>query len=87
MKGSIIEARASKVFLCIGSKDGATVGQELDVFRVAIFLNPSDVMPLTFKREKSGKMRITQIVDEHFAEAVIISGTAGVNSIVELTDH
>ena len=33
MKGSIIEASNSDVYLCIGSKDGASVGQELDAIR------------------------------------------------------
>ena len=34
MKGSIIEASDSDVYLCIGSKDGYTVDQELDVYKV-----------------------------------------------------
>ena len=34
MKGSIIEITDTGVYLCIGSKDGASVGQELDVYKI-----------------------------------------------------
>ncbi|MBA4418053.1 MAG: hypothetical protein C0392_09110 [Syntrophus sp. (in: bacteria)] len=84
MKGHVIETTATKVYLCIGSKDGANVGQELDVYRVAVIPDPSNVSPRTFKRELTGKVRITAVVDEHFAEAVIVSGSAQVPSLVEL---
>src|SRR4030067_3731241 len=46
MKGSIIETSDSEVYLCIGSKDGASVGQELDVYKIV--KTPSKVTP--FKR-------------------------------------
>ena len=81
MKGSIIEASNSDVYLCIGSKDGASVGQELDVYKV---VRVTRARP-TFKRVHSGKIRITEIVDEHFAKATVISGKAEKDDIVELT--
>jgi len=81
IKGSIIEASDSEVYLCIGSKDGASVGQELDVYK--IIKTKSKVTP--FKRVHTGKVKITEIVDEHFAKATVISGKAEKNDIVELT--
>ena len=81
MKGSIIETSNSDVYLCIGSKDGASVGQELDVYKIV--KTTSKVTP--FKREHTGKVKITEIVDEHFAKATVISGKAEKNDIVELT--
>lgn len=83
MKGSIIEAYDSEVYLCIGSKDGASVGQELDVYK--IIKTKSKGTP--FKRVLTGKVKITQIVDEHFAKATVISGKAEKDDIVELTTH
>ena len=80
MKGSIIEASGSEVYLCIGSKDGASVGQELDVYKIV--KTTSKVTP--FKREHTGKVKITEIVDEHFAKATVISAKAEKNDIVEL---
>lgn len=89
MKGSIIETSDSEVYLCIGKKDGASVGQELNVYKIITFALPPpkpDPTIRRFKREYTGKVRITGIVDEHFARAIIISGSADKHSIVELPD-
>ena len=80
MKGSIIEASGSDVYLCIGSKDGASVGQELDVYKILQRRSKATV----FRREHTGKVKITEIIDEHFAKATVISGKAEKNDIVEL---
>jgi hypothetical protein len=81
MKGSIIEASDSDVYLCIGSKDGASVGQELDVYKI---VRGTRVKP-PFSRVLTGKVKITEIIDEHFAKATVISGKAEKNDIVELS--
>ena len=80
MKGSIIEGSDSEVYLCIGSRDGASVGQELDVYKVI----PGMKATRTFRQQYTGKVKITEIIDEHFAKATIISGKAEKNDIVEL---
>ncbi len=80
MKGSIVDTSDSDVYLCIGSEDGATVGQELDVYRI---IRITRARP-TFERQHIGKIKITEIVDEHFAKATVISGKAEKNDIVEL---
>jgi hypothetical protein len=81
MRGNIIETSDSGVYLCIGKKDGASVGQELHVYKVTYTGQPK---ALSFKREKTGKAKIVEIIDEHFAIAVVVSGTAVKNNIVEL---
>jgi hypothetical protein len=81
MKGSIIETSDSDVYLCIGSRDGAAVGQELDDYEIL----QTKPQPTFFRREYTGKVRITEIIDEHFAKATVISGKAEKNDIVELT--
>ncbi len=81
MKGSVIHTTDGGVYLCIGKHDGATVGQELDVYRIIFTGQPKTP---AFKREKIGKVKITEIVDDHFASATIISGAAGIHDIVEL---
>lgn len=80
MKGSIIETSDSEVYLCIGSRDGASVGQELDVYK--IIQRQSKATP--FRRIQTGKVKINEIVDEHFAKATVISGKAEKYDIVEL---
>ena len=81
MKGSIIHTTDDYVYLCVGSSDGASVGQELDVYKITF---PTAKKQAT--RVKTGKVKITEIVDEHFAKAKIISGKAKKNDIVELTN-
>jgi len=81
MKGSIIEASDSEVYLCIGSKDGASVGQELDVYKI-ITTKPKATL---FRRVHTGRVKITEIVNEHFAKATVISGKAEKNDIVEMS--
>ncbi|MEI8172696.1 MAG: hypothetical protein WCH07_04330 [Deltaproteobacteria bacterium] len=82
MKGSIIETSDTGVYLCIGKKDGASVGQELDVYRITTTSGAKGIP--AFKRELTGKIKIAEIMDEHFAKAAVISGTAEKHSIVEL---
>ena len=82
MKGSIIEASDSEVYLCIGSKDGARVGQKLDVYRIIY----SGFRGKPFEQVLTGKVKITEIIDEHFAKAIVISGEAKKDDIVELAD-
>jgi len=84
MKGSIIETNDSDIYLCIGSSDGAEVGQELDVYKITFTGQPKNP---SFKRENIGKVKITEIVDEHFAKAKVISGKAEKNDTVELIAH
>ncbi len=81
MKGSIVDASDSDICLCIGSQDGASVGQELDVYKV---IRVTRARP-TFRREYAGKVKIAEIIDEHFAKATVISGKAEKDDIVELT--
>jgi hypothetical protein len=81
MKGSIIHTTDDSVYLCVGSRDGAKVGQELDVYKMN-FSTPKKAGT----RKKTGKVKITEIVDEHFATATVISGKAEKNDIVELSN-
>jgi hypothetical protein len=83
MKGSIIHTTNDGVYLCIGRKDGASVGQELDVYKITFTGGPKAP---SFKRDKIGKVKITEIIDEHFATATVISGKAEKNDVVELAN-
>ncbi len=84
MKGSIVEVSDGSVYLCIGTHDGAAKGQELDVVRVSRASGGGPKAPPTFKRQTVGRVRIDEVVDEHFARATVISGSAEKGDIVEL---
>jgi hypothetical protein len=84
MRGTVLESANGKIYLCVGTSDGAKAGQELTVLR---FVNTGGLSPKggpMFKREEVGTVKIIEIVDEHMANATIISGEAKVNDLVEL---
>lgn len=85
MRGQILDVTDGEAYLCIGSADGAQVGQELTVYR---FTRAAPTLlkggSPAFQREPTGTVRITEIVNEHFARARVLTGRAEVNSVVEL---
>ena len=87
MRGTVLESTDGKIYLCVGTSDGAKAGQELTVVRFVKTETESPGLkgqhPM-FKREEVGKVKILEIVDEHMANAKIVSGEAKVNDIVEL---
>jgi hypothetical protein len=85
MRGQILESSNGEVYLCIGTEDGASVGQRGDVYKFEREKSPplGDKSGLVFVKEKTGTVKITEVID-HYAKAVVISGTAKENSIVEL---
>jgi hypothetical protein len=84
MRGQILEVSGDTAYLCIGSADGAQPGQELTVYRFVRTGSLSPKSSLRYKREKTGKIRIIEVVDEHMANARIISGEAKEHYVVEL---
>ena len=84
MAGSIIESSADGVYICIGSPDGARVGQTLEVVRITRTHGPKQ--SIRFKREKVGTVRVDAIVDEHFAQATVTSGRAKKGDVVRSAD-
>ena len=63
MKGSIIEIQDSDIYLCIGKRDGASVGQDLNVYKmVATSTNPKVPM---FRREYTGKVNLSNAKQLH----------------------
>jgi hypothetical protein len=87
MRGQILEIAGDSAYLCIGSHDGAKVGQEYTVYR---FVRSPSVIPASrpqipyYRREEIGKIKITEIVDEHMATAKVLSGEVAANDVVEL---
>jgi hypothetical protein len=85
MRGQILEVTGDMVYLCIGSSEGAQVGQEYAVVKFIKVPNPNSKSPWPyFNREEAGVVKITEIVDEHMARAKIVSGVAKENYMVEL---
>ncbi len=85
MRGSIVAEDASGKVVCIGSDDGATVGQVLDVYRTIIHPNPGGKgAGPTYHRERTGHVRIDHVYDTHFAHVSVVDGAPALHNIVEL---
>ena len=74
MKGVVIQATASEIYLCIGTADGAEVGEEYDVVRVSHSMTSHPRRKPSFKRKAVGRVRIEEIVETHYARARVLSG-------------
>ena len=88
MKGQILEITNNSAYLCIGSKDGAEVGDQFAVYKFTRAVNPDstyDVHP-SYKREQVGRIKITEIVDEHMAKAHVLTGEVHPGYLVELEE-
>jgi hypothetical protein len=86
MRGQVLEVNGDSAYLCIGSHDGAQVGQEFTVYRFVKVPNPYSRpgAQYSFKREETGRIKITVIVDEHMATAKVVRGEVKENDVVEL---
>ena len=84
MRGSIVAEDATGKVVCIGSDDGATVGQILDAYRVVQNPGPYKGPGPNVRRERSGHVRIDHVFDAHFAHVSVVDGAPAVHDIVEL---
>lgn len=84
MKGSVVSATGNEGVICIGSKDGATVGQILKTYKAT---GSSSDKTSRFVKNAVGSVKITEIVDEHFAKVTSVSGKIEVGTIVEVESH
>ncbi len=84
MQGQVLEVKDKTVTICIGSRDGAEVGQVLQVIRHEPGpYSPKRTIP-NFTRKNIGSVRIATIFDDHYSVAEIIGGELKVNDTVEL---
>lgn len=84
MRGQVLESTSAGVYLCIGSADGAAVGQEYKVYKFQKMPVSAKSAQPNYKKEETGSVKITDIVDEHYAKAKVLSGDVKENYIVEL---
>lgn len=82
MRGSVVEVTNGKPTICVGKADGAKVGQTHDVIRMTTLAGARG--GFGFRRDDVGQIRITAIVDDHFAFATVVQGDIAKHDIVEL---
>ncbi len=84
MRGQVVEVSGSEAVVCVGSSDGARVSQQLTAYKMVAKNTGGPKTPTRWEKTKVGTVRIVQVVDEHFANAQVISGDVQVNNVVEL---
>jgi hypothetical protein len=86
MAGSVIEASADGIYLCIGTADGAKPGQVLNVVRLTRDRRVNPKQGVRIHREKVGTVKVDAIVDQHFAQATVLDGKVEKGDIARLGD-
>lgn len=85
MRGQVLAVDDGVASVCIGTRDGAKVGQVLSVEHVTIKPAPSPKSGSpTFSRSNAGQIKIIELFDEHYARAQVVAGNPAVNDVVEL---
>jgi hypothetical protein len=87
MKGDLLEVGDDGIFLCIGKRDGATAGQQIDVFRYTRDKSVNPKQGVRFARERVGRIEVTEVVDVHYARAKAIEGKLKVGDSAELEEN
>lgn len=81
MKGSVISATGNEGVICIGSKDGAEVGQVWNTVRIE---TQGTGKTSKFIWVPSGSVKIVEIIDEHFAKVSVVDGKLEKGYVAEL---
>lgn len=84
MRGQILAMDDTVATVCVGTHDGARVGQVLAVQHYTVKYNVGFKGANSVTRTDIGQMRISDLFDEHYAHAVVVSGHAAVNDMVGL---
>ena len=86
MKGQVIKVNSdNSLVVCVGTNDGAKVGQVLDAYRYVVRHSVEEGRD-QFLRNELGKVSIQEIVNEHYAIAKVINGSVQINDMVQLVE-
>lgn len=80
MRGQVLEVHDGTAYLCLGTEQGAQVGQ---VFTVRRYVRTGGPRGGGYRVDLVGKVKITE-VESHMANAKIVSGDVRANDIVDL---
>lgn len=83
MRGQVISTDNDSIVVCIGTSDGAEVGQVLNAYR-NVMNDDNDEGADFFMQIEIGQVRINEIVDEHFAKVSILKGDIKKHDMVQL---
>lgn len=83
MRGSVLEVSDGNAYVCLGTEQGAKVGQEFMVYRYVKTVQPPKGQPPQYRVETVGRVKIIE-TDSHMANAAILNGDVKANDVVQL---
>lgn len=83
MRGAILDVSEGMASLCIGTEQGAKIGQEFTVYRYIRTVTSPKSHQTSYRVETVGRVQITN-TESHMANAKILTGDVKENDVVEL---
>lgn len=77
MRGTVVQLSGQEATICVGKEDGAVIGQTLQVRRIV-------GSPKALRLAEIGEVRITSVINDHFATATVLRGDVKKNDLVEI---
>ena len=85
MRGSVLDVSDGTAYVCLGTDQGAKVGQEFTVYRYVKTAAPAPKgQQPQYKVETVGRVKITA-TESHMAHAKILNGDVKEKDVVELS--
>lgn len=82
MSGQVVSTD-SGVTVCVGEANGAEVGQILTAYRIIDTGNIAEGDE-TFSKVDIGKVKISKLIDDHFAKVIVLNGDIKKFDMVQL---
>tara|TARA_R110002012_G_scaffold247657_2_gene423322 strand:- start:791 stop:1141 length:351 start_codon:yes stop_codon:yes gene_type:complete len=83
MRGQVISVTDGDIYVCVGLDDGAQVGQILESYSY-VMNDDNDEGADFFKKQKTGQVRVEELVDDHFAKVSVLEGVVKKHDLVSL---
>lgn len=85
MSGVVADVTENGALVCISGQSDIQPGTLLDVYRLQQGTNTVIHDSLAYQRIHTGQVKVTQVIDEHFAEVTLVKGRIRKHNMVETT--
>tara|TARA_R110001583_G_scaffold116670_1_gene267458 strand:+ start:440 stop:793 length:354 start_codon:yes stop_codon:yes gene_type:complete len=86
MSGQVVSTdNDSGLTVCVGEANGAEVGQVLTAYRI-VSTGATSEGGSAYKKVDIGKVKISKLVDDHFAKVIVLNGDIKKNDMVQLNN-
>lgn len=86
MRGQIVAVDEDQVTICIGRQQGAKTGDEFRVKRSVFRQGVVEDGESDFELVEVGRIKVSRVIDDHYARAKVINGSIKLNDIGEKTN-